>query len=108
MSITRMMTLFVSRRERPAHIPSDTPTNVAPTTGTNVRVNLCGAGTAPACPTTASGTITGDQGVIAGGISFDSLYSAMKTSSGTSGAYVNIHTAQNPGGEIRGQVLPAN
>jgi hypothetical protein len=47
-----------------------------------------------------SGTITGTATVIAGGITFDSLYSAMKSG----GAYVNIHTATNAGGEIRGVI----
>lgn len=73
----------------------------AGTSGT-VRVNLCGTGApAPACPAATSGTITGTATVIGGGISFDSLYSALKTS----GAYVNIHTATNAGGEIRGVIV---
>jgi hypothetical protein len=66
-----------------------------------VRVNLCGTGVpAPACPAATSGTISGHATVIVGGISFDSLYSAMKTG----GAYVNIHTTANPGGEMRGVI----
>lgn len=78
----------------------------APGTVGTVRVNLCGTGApAPACPATAAGTFSGNATVIAGGISMDSLYSALKTTSGTAGAYVNIHTTQNPNGEIRGIVL---
>lgn len=65
-----------------------------------VRVNLCGAGTAPACPATTSGTITsGAQAVT--GITFDSLRALMNNY----GTYVNVHTATNAGGEIRGQLF---
>ena len=65
-----------------------------------VRFNLCGAAGVPACPTAATGTIsgTGDATFLAGGITLDSLFSAMANAS----AYVNIHTATNAGGEIRG------
>jgi len=68
-----------------------------------VRLNLCGTGApAPACPAATSGTITGTSTSIAGtgSITFDSLYSAMKSG----GAYVNIHTVNNGGGEIRGVI----
>ena len=66
-----------------------------------VRVNLCGAGTAPACPAATSGTITsGAQSVLAGA-TFDQVVAAMRTY----GAYVNIHTAANTGGEIRGPLF---
>jgi hypothetical protein len=61
------------------------------------------------CPQ--SGTITGviqpanvlaitPQGIAAG--DFDEFVSALRTGL----AYVNVHTAQSTGGEIRGQVLP--
>jgi hypothetical protein len=63
-----------------------------------VRVNLCGTGApVPACtvsPIDAKGT------VLPAGITFDSLYSALKSG----GAYVNIHTATNAGGEVRGVI----
>jgi hypothetical protein len=62
-----------------------------------VRVNLCGTGApAPAC--TASPIDVRAGAVI--GITFDSLYSALKSG----GAYVNIHTTTNAGGEIRGVI----
>lgn len=47
----------------------------------------------------ASGTII--QSTIIG-ISMDSLRVLMRTN----GAYVNVHTSANPGGEIRGQIVP--
>ena len=69
-----------------------------------VVVHLCGgggAGPAPACPVTASGTITsGAQPVEAA-----STYSAVVAAMRTYGAYVNVHTAANPGGEIRSQLF---
>jgi len=65
-----------------------------------IRVNLCGAGTAPACPTGTSGTITSGAQAVSG-ISFDSLRSLLHTY----GAYVNVHTAGNAGGEMRGQLF---
>jgi hypothetical protein len=69
-----------------------------------VRFNFCGTGApVPACPTGVAGTIsgTGDATFLAGGISLDSLNSAMKAGN----AYVNIHTATNAGGEIRGLLV---
>ena len=66
----------------------------------SVRVNLCGAGTAPACPTTAAGTITSGAQAPTGG-----TYAETLTSMQGFGAYVNIHTAANTGGEIRGQLF---
>jgi hypothetical protein len=65
-----------------------------------VRVNLCGTAGIATCPAATSGTITITATVIPAGITFDSLYSALKTG----GAYVNIHTATNGGGEIRGVI----
>jgi hypothetical protein len=86
-------------------------------TGVNgpVRLNLCGTG-APEPPCT-SGTgvlATGTNGTTVGtpAITFEELLDAMRTG----GAYVNAHTSAagctpgepgcNPGGEIRGQVVP--
>jgi hypothetical protein len=70
----------------------------------DVVANLCGAGSAPACATAgviATGTITSSSlvGPLAGHPLGD-LIAAM--SSG--GAYTNVHTANFPNGEIRGQV----
>jgi hypothetical protein len=65
-----------------------------------VRLNLCGTGAPePACTSGTGVLATGSNGT-ALGISFDSLLSAMRTG----GAYVNVHTSANQGGEIRGQV----
>jgi hypothetical protein len=78
-----------------------------------VRMNLCGTGAPqPPCVSGTGVLATGTNGATVGGISFDSLVSAMRTN----GAYVNVHTddgvgEQNTGpgdmvsGEIRGQVL---
>lgn len=78
-----------------------------------VRMNLCGTGAPqPPCVSGTGVLATGTNGATVGGISFDSLVSAMRTG----GAYVNVHTddgegAQDTGpgdmvsGEIRGQVL---
>ena len=54
----------------------------------NVVVALCG--TAPACKSGLSGSIK--------------LTAAMKTAFGKHLLYVNVHTAKNPNGEIRGQI----
>ena len=62
---------------------------------------LCNSGDAPACATTTPLT-----GVLVAGaaapssIPFDSLVVLMRNGN----AYVNVHTAANPGGDIRGQV----
>ena len=65
-----------------------------------VRVNLCGTGApAPACPAgagTVSGTAT--TGV---GITLDSAIVLLRGAQ----TYANVHTANNGGGEIRGQIL---
>jgi hypothetical protein len=70
----------------------------------DVVANLCGAGSAPACASAgaiASGTITSSSlvGPLAGHPLGD-LIAAM-TSGNT---YTNVHTANFPNGEIRGQV----
>jgi hypothetical protein len=64
----------------------------------------------PNLPTTTSGTITGSfaaadiltggGGIVKGDL--NSLVAAMKAGN----AYANIHTANNPQGEIRGQINP--
>ena len=74
-----------------------------------VRVNLCGAGTAPACPTGAGAVAstvvthtTGSAAVLGSpALTFDGLVSAIHNF----GAYVNVHTATSGGGESRGQLL---
>jgi hypothetical protein len=77
-----------------------------PATTGGVMVFLCG-GAKPACP--ASGTVTGTltaadvigpaaQGIAAG--EFDEFVAALRHRA----AYVNVHTATFPGGEIRGAI----
>ena len=77
--------------------------HVAPT-GVNgpVRLNLCGTGAPePACSTTPTGVLaTGTNGTTLD-VTFDELLTAMRTG----GAYVNVHTSANQGGEIRGQIV---
>lgn len=51
--------------------------------------------------TIASGSINLTGSIIAGGISGDSLRVLLNNGN----AYTNVHTALNPGGEIRGQIL---
>jgi hypothetical protein len=80
-------------------------------TNGGVMVFLCGGGTKPtACPNS-GGEVTGSitpadvvaiatQQVPAG--AFDELLAALRT---PGLAYVNVHTATSPGGEIRGQVF---
>jgi CHRD domain len=53
-----------------------------------VLVPLCG--TTPACKSGVSGSIT--------------ITAAMKTAIKSHLLYVNVHTAKNPAGEIRGQI----
>jgi hypothetical protein len=65
-----------------------------------VRVNLCGATGVPACPT-GSGTVTGSNSSVIG-MSMDSLLVLMRSYQ----SYVNVHTQAQPGGLMRGQLLP--
>ena len=81
------------------------PTNVAGA----VMIFLCGGGNQPACPTATSGTITGTitaanvTGPTAQGIAAGDLTSALEAvREGLS--YANMHTANFPAGEIRGQL----
>jgi len=80
-----------------------------------VRVNLCGAGTAPACPAgagtipnttlnyvTGADTLLNSVGTTAARMTFDGLVAALKASN----VYVNVHTTNNPGGEARAQPVP--
>jgi len=75
-------------------------------------VFFCGGGGKPACPAGTSGTLTGTvtgadvvavpaQGISAG--SFADLVRILRSGD----AYVNVHTANFPGGEIRAQVSRA-
>jgi hypothetical protein len=69
-----------------------------------VRMNLCGIGLTdvPVCATGDGVLVDGSNDVTQGGISFDSLVSAIRAGN----AYVNVHTTQNQNGEIRGQLEP--
>lgn len=65
--------------------------------------NLCGAGAAPACPVGAAGSIDVAAGEVTAGFAFADVVAALRAP-GT-GAYVNVHTAANPGGEVRGNLF---
>jgi hypothetical protein len=78
-----------------------------------VRMNLCGTGDPlPACVSGTGVLATGTNGTTVGGITFDSLVSAIRAGN----AYVNVHTDDGVGqpntgpgdmasGEIRGQLV---
>jgi hypothetical protein len=69
-----------------------------------VRLNLCGTDDTSPC-TSGSGVLaTGTNGTTVGSppITFDELVEAIQSDS----AYANVHTEQNPNGEIRGQIVP--
>ena len=81
------------------------PTNVAG----GVMIFLCGGGGQPACPATNSGMISGTittanvVGPTTQGIAAGDLTSALEAV-GEGLSYANMHTANFPTGEIRGQV----
>src|SRR6266487_2363587 len=81
------------------------PTKVAG----GVMIFLCGGGGQPACPAATSGTITGTitaanvTGPAGQGINPGDLTSALEAVR-DGNAYANMHTANLPSGEIRGQV----
>lgn len=75
-----------------------------------VSVYFCGGGGKPACPASNSGTVTGSiaaadvvgptaQGFVAGDIA--PVIAALRAGV----TYANMHTAQFPAGEIRGQIV---
>jgi hypothetical protein len=66
----------------------------------DVRMNLCNTVETPACQGGTGVLVEGSNSVTQGGISFDSLVSAIRAGN----AYVNVHTTQNQAGEIRGQL----
>jgi hypothetical protein len=69
-----------------------------------VRLNLCGTDDTDPCTTGDGVLATGTNGTTVGDppITFDELVEAIQSDS----AYTNVHTDQNPGGEIRGQIVP--
>jgi hypothetical protein len=73
-----------------------------------VRLNLCNTDDTPPCATTGTGVLVegsnGNTAILGTSedITFDSLLSAIRVGN----AYVNVHTTQNMGGEIRGQITP--
>jgi hypothetical protein len=79
-------------------------------TNGGVMVFFCGGGNKPACPPTPSGTVNGKivaadvvgppaQGITAGDLA--SVERAIRAGA----AYANMHTANFPTGEIRGQIV---
>jgi hypothetical protein len=77
----------------------------APGQNGEVVVNLCGAGGAPACATSgvlASGTVTASN--LVGPLSGHPLADLI-VAMAAGGTYTNVHTANFPDGELRGQVV---
>jgi hypothetical protein len=74
-----------------------------------VMIFLCGGGGQPACPAATSGTITGTivaanvVGPTGQGVTAGDLATALEIVRDGDG-YANMHTANFPGGEIRGQL----
>lgn len=67
--------------------------------------SLCGTPDgAPPCTSGTGVLATGTNGTTVGDppITFDELVEAIRSDS----AYANVHTTQNQGGEIRGQIVP--
>jgi len=78
----------------------------APNQSGAVQLNLCGTGaTFPvACPTVATGSFTGTAAaahLVGTGVTMETVLSNMRGFN----AYVNVHTAANGGGEIRGNIV---
>jgi hypothetical protein len=75
-----------------------------------VMIFLCGGGGQPACPAATSGTFSGSitpanvTGPTAQGITAGDLASALRAIRQDT-AYVNLHSVNFPGGEVRGQVI---
>jgi hypothetical protein len=69
-----------------------------------VRLNLCGTDDTPDCTSGDGVLISNTNGATFGDppITFDQLVEAIRSDS----AYANVHTSQNPAGEIRGQLVP--
>src|SRR5262249_45507841 len=106
-SIAYSITVNGLNSPQQAHIHTGAATATGP-----VRVWLCGAASlappagSPDCAGSAGNVVTGSlvsgtvNTTVAGGISMDSVVSLMRSG----GAYVNVHTTANAGGEIRGQI----
>ena len=75
-----------------------------------VMIFLCGGGGQPACPVATSGTFSGSitpanvTGPTTQGITPGDLASALRAIRQGAG-YVNLHSVNFPGGEVRGQVI---
>ena len=75
-----------------------------------VMIFLCGGGGQPACPAATSGTFSGSitpanvTGPTAQGVTAGDLASALRAIRQDAG-YVNLHSVNFPGGEVRGQVI---
>jgi hypothetical protein len=80
-----------------------------PNVNGGVMIWLCGGGSQPACPATASGSITGTitaanvTGPTSQGVAAGDLATALELVRDRL-SYCNMHTANFGGGEIRGQV----